>query len=131
MRRLGRVATFVAVLVQTLQHLDGQASTVRPLSEVDREAFIQTGWKSGIPADETGVRRTFSNPVSQRREKLRNRHVPGQIDEIVTLRYSGFEISYYKTPTVTFVTHLTVTSPVCRCGMAFELQYGSLEQGRF
>jgi hypothetical protein len=88
--------------------------SAQTLSLEERETFIDFECSKVIGSTEVEVRRRFGNPKKISREKVPNRHVEGQIDEIVTLIYKGLAIRFYKIPEREILVYASIRDPRIR-----------------
>ncbi len=68
----------------------------KPLTVEQKDAFINEGWTFNIPESEVEIVAAFGKPDQLNRQKVENKHTPGQMDEIVDLEYKGLRVGLYK-----------------------------------
>ena len=73
-----------------------ETAEFKPLTVEQKDAFINKGWTFNVPSSEAEIVAAFGKPDQLNRQKVENKHTPGQMDEIVDLEYKGLRVGLYK-----------------------------------
>lgn len=78
--------------------------------------------RSAVGEDRPSVRDRFGEPGRVSREPVENRHVPGQIDTLVTLGYGDLEVQFYAvTGGRDLLAHAELRAPLGLSTLPFEV----------
>lgn len=75
------------------------------------QEFVEKGWSFEVPANSGLALKRLGKPVAERREKVKNLHVDGQMDDLISLEYAGLQLDYYRAADREFLTRVEVRDP--------------------